>query len=402
MKKVKIILLIFLMLVPSIFNFFPEKIEAKSIRDLRRELQEIENRKNENNSNINRTESEINAIENKISENYNSINRISNEIIETDKEIEELNEEIENKDKATKDLMASLQTTNGNSFYIEYLFGADTITDFICRYSITEQITNYNEKLVVEMNELIKKNEEKKITLANKQQELKSMQSTLQGSLVELSNTRKNLYELSTDIEDEIKNAKQIIKMYLDAGCTEDEDIKTCANKMLPPDTKFWRPFGPGYITSGYGWRSAIYSGGRLIASAQMHEGIDISNGYGSNQEIYSVANGKVVATWYDQWGGNQVTIHHNINGTTYSSNYAHMSRITARKGDIVTKDTVIGYMGSTGSATGPHLHLAICTGLRFTDYTGYNAYVARTLDPRNLINFPSSGGWSDRVSYYR
>ena len=298
--------------------------------------------------------------------------------------------------------MSSLQTTNGNTFYIEYLFGADSITDFIYRYSITEQITMYNEKLVIEMNDLIKQNEEKKVTLANKQQELRSMQSTLQSSLSELSATKKNLYELSTDIADEIRNAKQIIQMYLDAGCLEDEDISTCANKMLPSDTKFWRPFAPGYITSGYGWREAIYSGGRLIASAQMHEGIDISNGYGSNQEIYSIANGKVVAVWYDQWGGNQLTIHHRINGTTYSSSYAHMSRIVVKKGDVVTKDTVVGYMGSTGSATGPHLHLAISTGLRFTDYTGYNAYVARTLNPRNLINFPSYGSWVDRITYYR
>ena len=395
-------ILIILMTIPNIFNFFPEEIEAKTIRDLRRELQEIENRQNENNSNINRTESEIRAIENKISENYNTINSISNEIIETDKEIEELSKEIENKKESTKNLMSSLQTTNGNTFYIEYLFGADSITDFIYRYSITEQITMYNEKLVIEMNDLIKQNEEKKVTLANKQQELRSMQSTLQSSLSELSATKKNLYELSTDIADEIRNAKQIIQMYLDAGCLEDEDISTCANKMLPSDTKFWRPFAPGYITSGYGWREAIYSGGRLIASAQMHEGIDISNGYGSNQEIYSIANGKVVAVWYDQWGGNQLTIHHRINGTTYSSSYAHMSRIVVKKGDVVTKDTVVGYMGSTGSATGPHLHLAISTGLRFTDYTGYNAYVARTLNPRNLINFPSYGSWVDRITYYR
>lgn len=402
MKKVKIILLIILMLVPSIFNFFPEKIDAKSIRDLRRELQEIEDRQSENNSNINRTQSEINEIENRIEQNYINIDRISNEIIETDKDIQELNEKIIEKDKTTKNLMSSLQTTNGNSFYIEYLFGADSITDFIYRYSITEQITSYNEELVVEMNNMIKENEEKKITLANKQEELRNMQVSLQSSLTELSSTKKNLYQLGSDIEDEIRNAKQVIQMYVDAGCTEDEDIKTCANKMLPPDTKFWRPFAPGYITSGYGWRYAIYVGGRAISSNGIHEGLDISNAYGSNQEIYSIANGKVVATWYDQWGGNQVTIHHNINGTTYSSSYAHMSRILVKKGDIVTKDTPIGMMGSTGSATGPHLHLAISTGLRFTDYTGYNAYVSRTLDPRTLINFPSSGGWTDRITYYR
>ena len=228
------------------------------------------------------------------------------------------------------------------------------------------------------------------------------MQETLATKIRELEASNVQLYELKTDIEDEIRNAKQIIQMYLDAGCSEDEDISTCANKLLPADTKFWRPFAPGYITSGYGWRSAIYAGGRLIASANMHEALDLSNGLGSRQEIYAVANGKVAATWYDQWGGNQVTIHHNINGKTWSSTYAHLSKILTKKGDIVTKDTVIGMMGSTGSATGPHLHLAISTGLRFTDYTGQSAYVARTVDPRTVINFPSSGSWKDRITYYR
>lgn len=400
MKKLLILFFLFLIALPSIM--YTPKIDAKTIADLRRELQEIERRKSENNNKISMTQSEINSIEDEISRNYQDIDRITDEIKKTDEEIIELNRKIEEKDRTTKSLMSSLQTTNGNSFYIEYLFGADSITDFIYRYSITEQISSYNERLVKEMNEMIKENEEKKITLANKKQELSDKQVSLQASLTSLSSVKKDLYELGTDIDDEIRNAKQVIQMYLDAGCLEDEDIKTCANKMLPPDTKFWRPISPGYVTSNYGWRYAIYSGGRLISSTGMHEGIDLSNGLGRNNPIYSVANGKVVATWYDQWGGNQITIHHKINGTTYSSSYAHLSKILVKKGDIVTKDTVIGMMGDTGSATGPHLHLAISTGLRFTDYTGYNAYVSRTIDPRKLINFPSSGSWQDRVSYYR
>ena len=77
------------------------------------------------------------------------------------------------------------------------------------------------------------------------------------------------------------------------------------------------------------------------------------------------------------------------------------MSRTFVKVGDIVSKDTVIGMMGSTGNVTGPHLHLAISTGLRFTEYRGQSAYVARTVNPRSLINFPSRGGWKDRITKY-
>jgi len=402
MKKLKIILLIILMLVPSILNFYPEETSAKTIAELRQELREIEEREKENNSNIQKTESEIEATKNQISANYAEIDQITKDMIAADEEIERLELEIEEKDKSTKNLMSSLQTTNGNSFYIEYLFGADSITDFIYRYSITEQITNYNEKLVVEMNEMIAQTEEKKEFLKNKQKELNSKQEELGRRITELTNANVKLYELDMSIEDEIKNAKQVIQMYVDAGCGEYEDISVCANKLLPSDTKFWRPFDTGYVTSEYGYRNAIYSGGKLIASAGIHEGIDLANGLGTKNPIYSIANGKVAAVWYDRWGGNQVTIHHNINGKSYSSSYAHMSRVMVNKGDIVTKDTIIGYMGATGSATGYHLHLAISTGLRFTEYTGQSAYVARTVNPRTLINFPSSGSWKDKIHYYK
>ena len=181
----------------------------------------------------------------------------------------------------------------------------------------------------------------------------------------------------------------------------ENDDISVCANTKLPPDTQFWRPFEYGGVSSEYGYRYDIYVNGKLISGAGIHEGIDLTNGLGSANKIYSIANGKVAAVWYDRWGGNQITIHHNINGKSYSSSYAHMSRTFVKVGDIVSKDTVIGMMGSTGNVTGPHLHLAISTGLRFTEYRGQSAYVARTVNPRSLINFPSRGGWKDRITKY-
>ena len=151
MKKILKVLLIILMLLPSIF-YTNVEVEAKTIRDLRKELQDIQDRQNENNNNIHKTNIEIENDKRKVQENNEAIQRINVDIKNLDEEIIKLEEDIKEKDKTTKGLMHSLQTTNGNSFYIEYLFGADSITDFIYRYSITEQITSYNERLVKEMN----------------------------------------------------------------------------------------------------------------------------------------------------------------------------------------------------------------------------------------------------------
>ena len=298
-------------------------------------------------------------------------------------------------------MLVSLQKTSGNPFYIEYLFGADTIEDFIYRYAVTEEISKYNSDLINEMNVAINDLNVKKEQLAAQQIELESKQGLLANQLQDLSRTQVKLYELDRSIEDEIKNARSVIQMYKDAGCGEDEDLNICARRLLPPDTKFWRPFTTGYVTSNFGYRGAIYSGGKLIAYSGFHEGIDLSNSLGTNNKIYSVASGKVAKIFYDRWGGNQIVIHHNINGTYYSSTYAHLSKVLVSEGDIVSKDTVIAMMGSTGSSTGNHLHLGISTGLRYKDYVYISSYVARCVNPRKVINFPSYGSWQDRVSYY-
>ena len=398
-KKIITIILILLSIVPSIA--YSPKVEAKTIADLRRELDDKYAKEQENDDNIALNQNEINAVENEIGQIYSEIDSINNTIKEKEEEIVRLNEEIEEKDKSSKSLMASLQTTTGNSFYIEYLFGSTSITDFIYRYSITEQITSYNERLIKEMNEKITEAKNLKVELANKEVELEEKRNSLATKLATLESSKVKLYELSTSIEDEIRNAKKIIQMYVDAGCGENDDISVCANTKLPPDTQFWRPFEYGYVSSEYGYRGAIYLNGKLISSTGIHEGIDLTNGLGSANKIYAVANGKVAAVWYDQWGGNQITIHHNINGKSYSSSYAHLSKTLVKVGDIVSKDTVIGMMGSTGNSTGPHLHLAISTGLRFTEYRGQSAYVARTVNPRSLINLPSKGSWKDRITKY-
>jgi len=403
MKKVLVCLFIFLMMLPiCLYTNDSEIVNAKTVADLREELRKIEEKEKNNNSNIQKSEAEIEATKTLISSNYAEIDQINKDIIVADEEIVKLEKEIEEKDRTAKNLMASLQTTNGNSFYIEYLFGADSITDFIYRFSITEQITTYNEKLINEMNEMINETKEKKEYLKNKQNELKTKQQELTVQLNELNSANVKLYELGSSIEDEIKNAKQVLQMYIDAGCEDNDDINVCANKLLPPDTRFWRPFETGYVTSEYGYRNAIWSNGKLIASSGLHEGIDLSNGLGKSNPIYAIANGRVAKVAYDSAGGHQVLIHHNINGKSYTSWYAHFSKILVKEDEVVTKDTVIGYMGASGSATGYHLHLAIATGLRYVDYVGYSAFVSRTINPRNLINFPSSGSWKDRIHYYK
>ena len=110
-------------------------------------------------------------------------------------------------------------------------------------------------------------------------------------------------------------------------------------------------------LSSNYSYRSNPFGGGR-----ELHTGLDISGtGYGS--KIYATNNGVVVTATYHYSYGNYVVINHN-NG--YMTVYAHMSKIAAKKGQTVEKGQVIGYVGMTGSATGPHVHYEVWKGKEY------------------------------------
>lgn len=115
-------------------------------------------------------------------------------------------------------------------------------------------------------------------------------------------------------------------------------------------------PTNPGYtISSGYEYRINPFSGLR-----ELHTGLDISGtGYGS--PVYAANNGVIeVAGWHYSYG-NYIIINHN-NG--YYTLYGHMSRLQATTiGMTVEAGTIIGYVGMTGDATGPHLHFEVWYG---------------------------------------
>ncbi|KRA81535.1 M23 family metallopeptidase [Altererythrobacter sp. Root672] len=103
----------------------------------------------------------------------------------------------------------------------------------------------------------------------------------------------------------------------------------------------------PGGMTSGYGMRRHPILGYR-----RMHAGIDFRASYGT--PIYAVTDGTVQFAGRHGGHGNYVKISH---GGGLATGYAHMSRIAVSSGTRVRRGQVIGYVGSTGLSTGPHLH---------------------------------------------
>ncbi|MCF8708035.1 peptidoglycan DD-metalloendopeptidase family protein [Rhizorhapis sp. SPR117] len=100
-------------------------------------------------------------------------------------------------------------------------------------------------------------------------------------------------------------------------------------------------------VTSGYGMRRHP-----ILGYSRMHAGIDFGARYGT--PIHAVTDGRVVYSGRHGGHGKYVKIDH---GRGLATGYGHMSRIAANSGEFVRRGQVIGYVGSTGLSTGPHLH---------------------------------------------
>ncbi|NJM49822.1 MAG: M23 family metallopeptidase [Sphingomonadales bacterium] len=133
-----------------------------------------------------------------------------------------------------------------------------------------------------------------------------------------------------------------------------------------------------GRITSGYGMRRHPILGYR-----RMHAGVDFGAGYGS--PIYAVTDGVVSYSGRKGGNGNYVQIKH---GGGLASGYSHMSRIAARNGQRVRRGQVIGYVGSTGLSTGPHLHYSLYRNNRTINPLSIKFTETAQLSGADLANF--------------
>ena len=109
-------------------------------------------------------------------------------------------------------------------------------------------------------------------------------------------------------------------------------------------------PLSSCTLTSPFGYRAHPVTG-----VTSLHNGIDLSAGAGT--PIYAVRSGTVTKASYDSSSGYHVYIDH---GDGFSSHYLHMTHYVVSPGQYVEQGQIIGYVGSTGTSTGPHLHLGI------------------------------------------
>lgn len=140
------------------------------------------------------------------------------------------------------------------------------------------------------------------------------------------------------------------------------------------------KPITEGRMTSGFGNRRHP-----VLGYARMHTGVDW--GARTGTPILASGNGRVIKAEWDGGYGRRVEIQH-TNG--YVTTYSHMTRFAAgiESGVNVTQGQVIGYVGSTGLSTGPHLHYEVVVNGRFVDPLKIRVPRSQELDGWALAEF--------------
>jgi len=348
---------------------YNNKILSKDVSEIKRELNLINQKLKESKKRLYYQNLAKKDLERQLNDTWTKIIQYESKVKYINKKINNINSKIreyENKIKKNKQRIETLQTiidtklnialkyTENWVLFIFNISSSDVLLDTL--YLIRETIT-VDVKLIkslsheyIELEKNKKLLNEEKAKLAKYKAELNSQQKYYNSLL-------KKRRELLLKYNQEIAKTKQDIDYYEDIQKEKYKELQKyiIQNQALNRNLRysggrlFW-PTNSTLITSYFGYRvHPIYR------TTRFHSGIDIGASYGA--PIYAAEYGKVIlASYYDGYG-NCIIIDH---GDGVSTLYAHCSSIIVRKGQYVSKGQIIGYVGSTGNSTGPHLHFEL------------------------------------------
>ena len=341
-----------------------EKAAVKEkIAELTKQANDVEATRAALQSEIDLTKEEISTVE-------AYIDRLQEQIYVKTTELAAAEEALEQKEE---EFALTVRTTyeQGDSSYLEVLLNSSSFSDLLSRMEIITAIMEDNKKIVAEYTAAKEDIEQKKRELQDTQDSQKEYQENLNYKVDELAASEAEQAALAESLQaykaeseaeyDRISNEMQDVSNQIAALSAQ-----SAASGGVPYSGTFVWPTPSCTTTSSvYGYRvHPIYG------TVKFHAGEDIPASYGA--EILAAASGTVTTAGWVSGYGNYTVIDHG--GGTMTA-YGHQSSILVSVGQYVEQGQVIGYVGSTGNSTGPHLHFEVYQN-------------GSTVDPKSFFSF--------------
>ena len=262
---------------------------------------------------------------------------------------------------------------NGKYTYLDIIFRCASLPELLTAMDQIGEIMEADKRLYDEYSAARQRTEEIKAEYEATLAELGEQSDELAEQKAALEEEIASAVELINELEEDLERAREeyaineaaeaALNAQLDAINAQIAAEEEAARQEAMQNNQQYT--GPGstatgsyiwpcpsstYVTSRYGYRTHP-----IFGDERFHSGIDISANEGAT--IIAADSGTVSVATYDSSYGNYVTVYHS-NGT-YTL-YAHMSSLAVSAGQTVSQGDTIGYAGSTGWATGPHLHFEI------------------------------------------
>ena len=282
-------------------------------------------------------------------------------IIQKENELLSITQDIEDSSELLRNRLRVMYRM-GNATVLGLVLGADNFTEFLTRARVAQRIAHNDKQVIEKMSEDLRLLEEikadieqQKADMESTKGQLSSKQTQLGGQLSQTNNMIQDLEAMEKAyLQNKAKLEKQMKEVEAEVKAIYDQ-IKS--EGEYTGGIMLWPVAGHNKISSYYGWR---------FQNTDYHTGIDVAGTNALGQGIYgkpilAASDGKVVFTQktfvYGRGYGIYAIIDH---GGGVSTLYAHQSGLKVNVGEYVKRGQTIGYVGSTGWSTGPHLHFEV------------------------------------------
>ena len=418
----------------SIPMAIPTTVSAEdSISDLEQQLQQLEQENEKYQKILDDTKSDIAEKEEYKSALVSKVQVLDEKIAVTREKISSLNDDIKEKQDAYDKGLSEVEDQfdalanrlrilymSGNATDLEIIFGAKDFSDLIDKMELVKSLANSDKELISEIQTKLDELSTKKKSLEADKKDLETQQASLKSDQDEFNKLisdndeiLKNLYASNSEAQnslesaalqsDEIEakisqyyaaqkaaaeHAAQASQSSSSSGSSSSSSCSSSSGSSSSGSSSSGSssvivPSGSGFAwpTPGFVSRSSEWFEDREVYN---HGGIDIAGAGIMGTPVVAAADGTVVATnssCTHNWGksyscgcgggyGNYVMISHAGGKMTV---YGHLTSLTVSSGQSVSRGQVIGYVGSTGNSTGPHLHYECrLNGVRYNPMSEY------------------------------